>query len=354
MKHARTLWKWIAALVCLSGLALALLMAEPPTGPFLVVLSDFLVALWNRPFFSEASYGSTLLLVLQGTVLVVFLWFAARLVSRSIRVRFLDRIDLDEGHKFALQRIIAYSLFVFGALTAVHAIGLDVGTITVFSGALGIGLGLGFQTIAKNFASGLILLFEQPVKVGDRVEVGDLQGNIVTIRARATWVRTNDNVVMIVPNSEFIESRVTNLTLNDRNVRINVPLGVSYESDPEHVREILLEVGQAHPDVLQDPAPDVIFTGFGDSSLNFDLRVWTTRQVTTPRVIASELYFKLFAAFKREGIEIPFPQRDLHVRSVTDALTGPRSTTNALEADRTAGGPPVVSGPTAPPVPGYE
>ncbi len=144
-------------------------------------------------------------------------------------------------------------------LTGVRASGVDVGCITVFSGALGIGLGLGLQTIAKQFASGLILLLEKTVKVGDRVEVGPLQGNpiqgdIVTIRSRATWVRTNDNVVIIVPNSEFIEQRVTNFTLNDRNVRINVSLGAACSGDPERVRAVLLEAGTFHPDVLGDPS----------------------------------------------------------------------------------------------------
>ena len=253
MSRLRALWKWLVALVCVVALAIALLMAEPPDVPALVWLSDFLAALWTRPFFSGESYGSTLLLVVKATALLVVLWFATKLASRIVRVRFLDRTHLDEGRKFALQRIVACSLFVFGALTSVHALGVDVGSVALFSGALGIGLGLGFQTIAKNFASGLILLFEQPVKVGDRVQVGDLQGDIVTIGSRATWVRSNDNVVMIVPNSEFIEQRVTNLTLNDRNVRINVPLGVSYASDPERVRAILIEVGRAHPDVLEDP-----------------------------------------------------------------------------------------------------
>ena len=299
-------------------------MAEPPNVPFLEMAADFLGTLWGSPFLAGMSYGSTLLLVLQAAALLIALWFVSRLAGKLLRGRFLDRTELDEGRKFALQRIVAYTLFVFGTLTGVHALGVNLGSIAVFSGALGIGLGLGFQTIAKNFASGMILLLERPVKVGDRVEVGNLQGDIVTIGSRATWVRTNDNVVIIVPNSEFIEQNVTNLTLDDRNIRINIPLGVSYSSDPERVRKILVGVARSHPDVLDSPDPDVLFTGFGESSLDFELRVWTTRQVTTPRVIASELYFAVFAAFKREGIEIPFPQRDLHLRSVTDSIAGSR------------------------------
>ena len=121
---------------------------------------------------------------------------------------------------------------------------------------------------------------------------------------------------MIVPNSAFVESRVTNWTANDRQVRIKIPFGVSYKSDPDHVRKVVVEVARRHPEVLEDPTPEVIFLGFGDSSLDFELRVWTIKQVQTPQTMASEIYFGIFQAFREEEIEIPFPQRDLHVRSV--------------------------------------
>ncbi len=319
MTHLSGPWKWLAALAVVAGVTAALLMSDFPTAPALALAAELVQSFWGWLASTFGSYGSTAALAAQAIVLVLVLWFGTKLAIRVIRARFLDRTRLDEGRKFALERIITYSMFTFGAVAGIEAIGVDLGSIAVFSGALGIGLGLGFQTIAKDFASGLILLFERPVKVGDRVQVGELQGNIVTIGSRATWVRTNDNVVMIVPNSEFIERRVTNLTLIDRNVRITVPVGVSYASDPEQVRSLLLEAARGHPDVLQELSPDVIFAGFGDSSLDFELRVWTSRQVTTPRVIASELYFQIFAALKSAGIEIPFPQRDLHVRSLPGA-----------------------------------
>jgi len=152
------------------------------------------------------------------------------------------------------------------------------------------------------------------------VEVGDTNGDVVRIAARSTWVRTNDNVVIIIPNSEFINSHVTNWTANDRQVRFPIPLGVSYGSDPEQVRAVLEEVARAHPDVLTDPPPEVIFTGFGDSSLDFELRVWTITRVQWPRILRSEIYFMIFKAFKEHGIEIPFPQRDLHLRSVDSPI----------------------------------
>ena len=280
-----------------------------------LALLESLLAFWGRPFSSMGSYGATVLLALKAAVLTVALWLAAKLAGRIVRARVLDRTKLGEGHKFAFQRILGYALFGFGALTGLHAIGVDLTSITVFSGALGIGLGLGFQTITKDFASGLILLLEQPIKVGDRVDVGELHGSIVTIGSRATCVRTNDNVEIIVPNSEFIEGRVTNLTLNDRNVRIHVPFGVSYGSDADQVRAVAMRAGHEHPDVLETPAPDALLVGFGESSLDFELRAWTAKQVSTPQVIVSDLNYGLLAAFRAEGIEIPFPLRDLYLKS---------------------------------------
>ena len=161
---------------------------------------------------------------------------------------------------------------------------------------------------------------ERPIKVGDRVEIEKLTGDVERIAARSTWVRTNDNVVIIVPNSEFTSKRVTNWTANDRRVRITLPVGTSYSSDPEKVKRLLMRVAGEHPDVLADPAADVVFTAFGDSSLDFELRVWTTSQTRTPQILKSDLYFSIFSLFKQENIEIPFPQRDLHLRSVSMSI----------------------------------
>jgi small-conductance mechanosensitive channel len=158
------------------------------------------------------------------------------------------------------------------------------------------------------------------VKVGDRVEVGHLVGQVRRIGSRSTWVATNDNIVVILPNSEFISKPVINWTANDRLVRFAVPVGVSYESNPDHVRKTLLTVATGNSDVLADPAPDVIFTGFGDSALQFELRVWTSSQVNIPNILKSDLYFEIFRAFQQEKIEIPFPQRDLHLRSIPQEM----------------------------------
>lgn len=272
-------------------------------------------AIWTQSLFDIGGVRFTISSIFKIAIYLTIIVFFTNHITRFFTTHILDKTTLDEGKKFSFQRGISIFMISLGVLMGLHFIGLDLTSFALFTGAIGIGIGLGFQNIAKNFASGLVLLIESSVKVGDRIEIEGLQGDIVYIGSRGTWVRTNENVVIIVPNTEFIEGRVTNWTANDRKVRINIPLGVSYDSDPERVREVLLEVANDHPDVLEDPAPDVIFTSFGESSLDFELRIWTSRQVTTPRIITSDIYFKVFAAFKREDIEIPFPQRDLHLRS---------------------------------------
>ena len=212
-----------------------------------------------------------------------------------------------------------------------QATGLDLTSLAFLGGAFGIVIGFGLQNISSNFVSGLILLVERPIKVGDRIEVGNLFGDVTRIGTRSTWIRTNDNVIIIVPNSDFISNRVTNWTANDRQVRFSMPIGVSYGSDVLQVRDILLEVASAHPDILRDPPPEALFVAFGESSLDFELRFWTATRVQTPVSLKSDFYFEIFRRFTEAGIEIPFPQRDLHVRSVSpDARFHVESAPSAL------------------------
>jgi small-conductance mechanosensitive channel len=201
--------------------------------------------------------------------------------------------------------------------------GLDLSSLTFLGGAVGIGIGFGLQAIVNNFVSGLIMLVERPVKVGDRIEVGGTAGDVVKIGPRSTWIRGIDNAVTIVPNSEFITGRVTNMTALDQMARYRVTVGVAFDTDPERVRALLMGVARAHPDVLQDPPPDVILAAFGESALRFDLRFTTATQVHTPQRIMSDLYCSILKVFREHEIEIPVPQRDLRLRSVPDAVLRP-------------------------------
>lgn len=229
--------------------------------------------------------------------------------------RILARYNLDIGIRQSIGTIVRYLVLVLGFTVIVQSAGIDLSSLTVLAGALGVGLGFGLQNIANNFISGLIILFERPIKVGDRIEVGDINGDVVNISARATTIITNDNISIIVPNSEFISSQVINWSHNDRLVRFRFPVGVSYSEDPEVVKQLLAEVMDEHPGILKNPPPDVWFEGFGDSSLDFNLMVWTSMYVQRPEALRSQLYFSVFKKFKEHGVEIPFPQRDLHIRS---------------------------------------
>ncbi len=278
--------------------------------------SDFLKAL-NKPYFSIGDLPITPLFLIKTFIFFFLLRMISGMTRRLMSRRVLVRTSLNAGQQYAYAQITAYLVFLFGLLIGLQWAGVNMSSLVILGGAVGIGVGFGLQNIANNFVSGIILLMERPIQVGDRVEVGDTNGDVVKIAGRSTWIRTNDNVVMIIPNSEFINSHVTNWTANDRQVRFSIPFGVSYSSDPEIVREVLEEVAANHPDVLTVPPPEVLFTGFGDSSLDFELRVWTITRVQFPRILASEIYFMIFKAFKEHGIEIPFPQRDLHVKSVS-------------------------------------
>jgi small-conductance mechanosensitive channel len=286
-------------------------------GPLLVgPLSSKVVALLTQPYFHIGSIAITPVLLAKVLVFVLALTFVSKEIRKFIQEEILVRTSMDAGQQFAVAKISGYLIFVVGLVVGLESTGVDLSSLVLLGGALGVGVGFGLQNIVSNFISGLILLVERPIKLGDRVEVGGTNGDVVRIAGRSTWVRTNDNVVIIIPNSEFISGRVTNWTANDRQVRFAVPVGVSYRSNPEEVRDVLLRVALSHPGVMKDIAPDVRFVEFGDSSLNFELRVWTVSQVQSPQKLISDLYFNIFKAFEKEGIEIPFPQRDLHLKTV--------------------------------------
>ena len=249
--------------------------------------------------------------VIVGSMVVLF----SRLVRRLLRTRVLAHTKLEIGLQYAIARIVSYVVLVLGFAVSLETIGVDLKSLAFIAGALGVGIGFGLQNIVSNFVSGLIILGERPIQIGDRVDLGnDTVGKVMHIGARATHVLTNDNITIIVPNSEFITGRVTNWSIGDPKVRFRVPVGVGYGSDPRLVEKLLLAVAAANPHVLIDPPPSVRFVEFGDSSLNFELRVWSIDMVTRPGALRSELNFAIWDTFKEHGIEIPFPQRDLHVK----------------------------------------
>ena len=257
----------------------------------------------------------TLWSIIYLILLIFLLVYLTAKLKKWIVYRLLEHSKIELGVRIAVGTIIRYGVLVLGFIIIMQTEGIDLSALTILAGALGVGIGFGLQNITNNFVSGIIILFERPIKVGDRIEVGDVYGDVVNISMRSTTVITNDNIAIIVPNSDFISTRVINWSYNDRNVRFNIPVGVSYNEDPEKVRRILLEIATQNKGVLKQPEPEVLFDEMADSSLNFNLRIWTDEYINRPAVLKSQLYFEIFKRFKTEGIEIPFPQRDLHIKN---------------------------------------
>ena len=274
----------------------------------------------NEPFAHIGETEISVNFILYFIFSILLLFYLAKKAREILVNKILTRANLNEGIRQSIGTIVRYLIIILGLVIIFQSAGLNLSALGVLAGALGVGIGFGLQNITNNFVSGLIILFERPIKIGDRVEVGEISGDVVRIAARATTVITNDNISIIIPNSEFISSKVTNWSHNNRMVRFRFPVGVSYKEDPEKVRDLLLEVAREHEGVLKSPSPSVAFTEFGDSSLNFELWVWTIKFINRPPVLQSDLYFDIFRKFKENNIEIPFPQRDLHLRSGLEAL----------------------------------
>jgi small-conductance mechanosensitive channel len=220
--------------------------------------------------------------------------------------------------------MVRYALVLVGLLIIVQTAGINLTTLNVIAGAVGIGVGFGLQTIAANFISGLILLVGRPIKVGDRIVVGGeggegIEGDVMEIGARATTVLTNDNIAVIVPNTNFVEQTVVNWSHNDRRVRFKIPVQVAYGTDVRKAEQLLVDVAKADSNVLESPAPAVRFLEFGDSGLKLELRAWSTSLIHRKGLLISNLNFAIYDAFNEHGIEIPFPQRVVHLRQTPES-----------------------------------
>jgi small-conductance mechanosensitive channel len=308
--EAVTFYRSTRRLLDYVGAIIVILIALNLTGlvePLTQLLEIRVASVGGRPL--------TPLVLIEAAAIVAGFVLAAQLLRDYLEYQVYPALNVDAGVAHAIDTFIVYSLAMIGALAALEAVGLGIGTITLFAGAFGIGLGFGLQSIAANIASGMTIIFSRSLRRGDIVTVGDTVGVVEEVGIRATRMRTRDDVEYLIPNSEFVSGKIINWTRSNPHTRLHVPLGVSYGSDPTRVREILVRVAASAETVVKYPAPEVWFVGFGDSSLNFELLVWMNIRTYSRSKVASDLYFAIFEAFKEAGIEIPFPQRDLHIRS---------------------------------------
>ncbi len=257
------------------------------------------------------SLGAALLFILTIWVSVL----VGRALSALLEVDVLSRLDLPRGLPNVIGRLTRYTLIALGFFFALAALGVELTQLTIIGGALGVGIGFGLQNVVSNFVSGLILAFERPIREGDIIQLDTVQGEVRRIGFRASVIRTWEGAEVIVPNASLIAQDVVNWTLSDPQRRLTLAVGVAYGSDPARVAKLLLDAARATPGVLASPEPVALFTGFGESALTFELRFWTN-DPDRVAILRSEVATEVNNALAAAGIEIPYPQRDLHLRTV--------------------------------------
>ncbi|HZH92412.1 MAG TPA: mechanosensitive ion channel domain-containing protein [Pyrinomonadaceae bacterium] len=313
----------------------------PPEGSV-----NWMINFWNNYLNQKLEIGDTLKIsvasLIMGLLILFAAWIASRTMRRLLESRLATRTHLDPGLQFTLLRLTHYVIVTVGIVLAA-SVGLNANftSVAVIFTALSVGIGFGLQFIAGDIASGFILLFERPARIGDWVTITGpdsrlTEGRVQTINLRTTSVLTNDRITVIVPNSKLVNDNLVNWSYADRRSRISVPVGVSYESDVDLVTDTLLRAAEGITHVLPEPKPGVQFLGFGESSLDFRLLVWTDRPRRHPQ-IKSDINYRIWRLFKEANIEIPFPQRDLNLRGADLRLAAPGNRqfmlTDAGEAD---------------------
>jgi small-conductance mechanosensitive channel len=253
--------------------------------------------------------------LLKAALILITFFFFSRLLRAWLDHKVHPSVGVEEGLAYAINTFLHYTLLTIGFLISLRAVGLDLRVLMVFAGALGIGIGLGMQNTMANLIAGFSLVFGRRIRKGDWIQVGDTLGAVQEVGLRATKVRTRDNIEYLIPNGDLTGTTIVNYTLSDPLIRIHIPVGVSYSSNPQEVEAILMKAAAENEKVNKGKKPEVWFSEYGDSSLNFELLVWIDVRRVTENRVRSDLYFTIFQALAEAGIEIPFPQRDLHIRS---------------------------------------
>ena len=294
----------------------------------LFALQDYLWATIKGILFAEfktgtiaISFADVLAFVVTIIVSVLFARFIVMMLDEDV----YPRIKLGRGVSFAISSVAKYGIILLGFLVAVGAMGIGMDRITILLGAFGVGLGFGLQTVVNNFVSGMILIFERPIQIGDSVEIGSVKGRITRMGIRSSTVRSFEGADITVPNGTLLSDALTNWTMTDRNRRLEVAVGVAYGTDPDTVIEALNSALEDQQGILKEPAPQVVFNGFGDNSLDFLLRAWVADNDEFVS-IRSKIALAMNRALNERGIEIPFPQRDIHLRSISPEVNLPGKT----------------------------
>lgn len=306
---------------------------EPSAPSFGDTVLERVVNYLNYPFVNQKEFRVSVLSVLLLILIIFIATLVSRYTRRFLQKRVLPKFHIEIGLQYTLLRLVHYLIVAIGVLYAMKiGFSVDLTSVAVILGFLSVGIGFGLQYVAADIASGFILLFERPVRVGDWVRLSDdMEGRVEAISLRATVVVTNENLAVIVPNSKLVQNKFVNYSYGEPIVRLNIPIAVAYGSDMEKVSVALLEAARSVRQVLDKPESQVHFSGFGDSSLDLQIRVW----INEPRdhtTIRSEVNFAVERAFRKYGIEIPLPQRDLHLRTGSLRIARDESGITKVEA----------------------
>jgi len=267
------------------------------------------------PLLSIGSSSLSLWIIVQAALILVIFFYATRMLCSWLNYRIYPSMRVEPGTAYAIDTFLKYFMLIIGAFISLDIVGFDLRALMVFAGAIGIGLGLALQSVASNLISGFSIIFGGKIRRGDWLEVGDTMGKVTDIDLRATKLRTRDSVEYIIPNADLMSNTIVNYTLSSPVIRLAVPFGVSYASDPRKIEQMVLETAEKEPAVMVAKKPEIRFVGYGDNSIDFQLLVWIDVRKTARRWIRSKLYFAMFETFAEHNVEIPFPQRDLHLRS---------------------------------------
>ncbi len=332
MRFSKWLWTLCGSVLC-SATGFAAESVLPEAGAGAAGSSWQILSEWfTRTLFEIGDVPITLIGLIRVVVIIVVAWWLSKLGQGALTRVAAYRPNFNRAALYTVNRLLHYLVLTVGFLIALSSIGIDLNKFALFASALGVGVGFGLQTIISNFVAGLMLLFEKSLKVGDFIELeSGVSGEVREINIRSTVITTNDNIDIVVPNSRFVTGHVTNWTMRDVNRRTHVPFGVAYGSDKELVRKAVLEAAATVPHTLEGDdkrKPQVWLTAFADSSLNFELIVWLTSEaVKRPGAVQADYLWAIETALRKYKIEIPFPQRDLHLRSWSPSARSPAQVT---------------------------
>ena len=244
---------------------------------------------------------------------LVFLTLLSRLAGYLIRRIARHNSGIGEHRQYILSRLVSFFIYVVGILIGIHVERIQLNTLVILGGTLGVGIGFGLQSLVSNLIAGLILFIEQPIRIGDVIEFGNKAGEVVRIGNRCSWIKTSDNALIMIPNSEFTTKDILNWTASDPRIRISIPVSVAHGSDIPKVMQVLLKIAGQHVDVLKQPASEGVLTELGQNAITFTLRVWTIKGVNDFAKLRSDMYLQIIQSFEEEKIVLPFPQLDIHL-----------------------------------------